>query len=538
MTDPAYLAYIPDPFGTRTYIFMLLEPDRRPRTVSTLYLSKYSKPIISYNIPDLVEDLRRIHREPPPLILDIVEMIRLRIGQRKDDLREDDYNIWVLIQRYLSDREEAVLFERIVSRQVDMGERSKALRLLRKVTRALQLYWNDLSSELEASNDLDRVQKIEWPLQGVFAYRQCKGIAIDTSKADDILLQIQKEKYLAFMQVARLLNRNPSGLTFWNIHPYLEYTDVSYLQEISPGNRLQDAFELATSHSKFARDFLTFSKSSRDESVVKRSMSEHTRVHPIFRIFATVTSRISVTDPNLQQLRRAYRSLVLPDRGSRLIYLDYAQFEPGVFAGLVSDDSLVEAYNSGDVYSALADALFCDSGRRPLAKRVYLAFSYGMSPARIAKLLLGDSGSGDDHSAYMDRIRSFFDDYIGIEEYRRTQQKQLVDEGFVSSVWGNRRYRRSRGGLTAKEARWSINHRVQSTASLIFKEALIDLVAEFGRQSILLPVHDAVLLQFDDDAAFDEKVRRSREIMRNVFTRRFSAIDVNVVARRFDSEVV
>lgn len=537
MTDAAYLAYVPDPFGTRTNIYMFLEPHRRPRIVSTLYLSKYSNPIISYEVSDLVEDLRRLHREPPPLILDIVEMIRLRLGQRKNDLKDKDCNIAVLIQKYLSGEDDAVQFERMVSRQIDVGERRAALRLLGRVTIALKSYWDDLSSELEASDDLDRVRKIEWPLQGLFAYRQYEGIAVDTSKADSLLLRIQKEKYLAFMQIAKSLNTNPSGLTFWNVHPYLEHTDLSYLQDVSPGNRLQDAFELATSHSSFARAFLSFVKSGRDESVVKRSLSGHSRVHPIFRVVATVTSRISVTDPNLQQLRRSYRSLVLPDQGSRLIYLDYAQFEPGVFAGLVSDDLLVAAYNSGDVYLALADVLFCDPSRRSLAKRVYLAFSYGMSPERIAKFLLGDLSSISDRSVYVDGIRSFFGSYVGIGQYRAAQQKQLLNAGFVSSVWGNRRYRRNRGSLTAREARWSLNHRVQSTASLIFKEALIDLAAEFGRQSILLPIHDAVLLQFDADALFEEKVQRSCEIMKDAFTRRFPKINVRIAARRFDSGV-
>ncbi len=302
------------------------------------------------------------------------------------------------------------------------------------------------------------------------------------------------------------------------------------------GSRLQDAFEFATSHSNFARAFLSLVKAGQDESIIKRALSESGRVHPVFRVVATVTSRISVADPNLQQLRRSYRSLVSADPGLRLAYLDYAQFEPGVLAGLVSDESLLSAYNTGDVYLSLANRLFRDSSRRQLAKRVYLSFSYGMSPERIAKFLLGDLSSVTERSEYVDAIRSFFGNYAGIKDYQEDQQRQLLNDGFVSSVWGNRRYRDHHGALTDRERRWSLNHSVQSTASVIVKEALVDLYDEFGPDSIILPIHDAVLLQFRDDSSFRENVERGAEIMENSFSRRFPEVNVNVTARRFDSD--
>jgi DNA polymerase-1 len=61
---------------------------------------------------------------------------------------------------------------------------------------------------------------------------------------------------------------------------------------------------------------------------------------------------------------------------------------------------------------------------------------------------------------------------------------------------GNFRRRLADGPLTPREERWAMNHTVQATASLIFKTALIEIGKRFGFASILLPMHDAVLLQF------------------------------------------
>lgn len=44
---------------------------------------------------------------------------------------------------------------------------------------------------------------------------------------------------------------------------------------------------------------------------------------------------------------------------------------------------------------------------------------------------------------------------------------------------------------------------------MIFKEALIESASQFGKESILLPVHDAVLMQFEADGNFTAKIENS-----------------------------
>ena len=533
MIEVSLLAYIPDPFAMRNSCYMLLEPERETRTLSVRELSAYTAPLMTYDVPALVDDLRRLKQPPPRQILDIGDALRLNVARPKDDGGERLWNIWSALKLFFDAKADGDAFELIV---VSKGERpnpSEQRRLLREALKALRRQWNCLAQKLKAAGELERLISVEWPLQSVFAYRQFMGVRVDAAGARALLDRISSEKYAAYREVAQILNKNPTGLTFWNIHPYLKYTDVSHLVELDPGGRLQDAFELAASHSHFASYFLSLVKAGRDEAIVKRAMGGNERIHPIFHVLGTISGRILVSDPYLQQLRRAYRSLIVPDPNSRLIYLDYAQFEPGVLAGLSEDKRLIAAYNAGDVYTELAKALFGDPGTRPIAKRVFLAFSYGMTTERIVALLAGSSSSQANQKAYAAKIDTFFRAFSRLESYRTSQQQKLLEEGFVSSLLGNRRLRTSGGTLTLKEKRWALNQPVQSTASLIFKEALLDITLKMGAEQIILPVHDAVLLQLSNDGNFDRNVRCATEIMIAAFSRRFPSVRARVTAGSF-----
>ena len=536
MTDITLLAYIPDPFAVQQSRFMVGRPGIEPHSMSATELSNYPSRIMTYDVPAIVDDLRRLGQQPPRNILDIGDALRLLVARSKDDGGDKRWHVWPVLKRYFSSASDANVFEETVESRIDHPQPAEQERLLKEALNALRLLWKDISAQLQAAGEMNRLVSVEWPLQSIFAYRQFAGIRVDAKNACELLKVISSEKYVAYRDVAAVLNKSPTGLTFWNIHPYLDRTDVSHLTGVSPGGRLQDAFELAAQSSPFALAFLSLVKARRDESIVKRAIGGTERVYPLFHVLGTVSGRILVSDPYLQQLRRAYRSLVAPDPHTRLIYLDYAQFEPGVLAGLAEDERLINAYNAGDVYTALAEALFGDPTARPIAKRVFLAFSYGMSPERIAAILTGSAKSLGDRKAYEVKIGAFFKEFSKLEDYRTSQQEQLLMAGSVASLLGNRRLRTSQGVLSGKEKRWSLNHPVQATASLIFKEALISIVEVFGVESVMLPMHDAVLLQLSDDDSFNCKVAEASELMIAAYNRRMPNIRARVTVGSFDEQ--
>jgi DNA polymerase I-like protein with 3'-5' exonuclease and polymerase domains len=312
---------------------------------------------------------------------------------------------------------------------------------------------------------------------------------------------------------------------------YLHLTDLADLSQIVDSGKLEGAFELAKYRSGFARDFLTLTRAKRDEAIVRRALDSNDRLFPVFHVVGTVTGRILVSDPYLQQLRRSYRDLVLPDIGHRHIYLDYAQFEPGVLAGMTQESDFIAAYNSGDVYEHLAVALFEDTNQRERAKRAFLAFLYGMTPERIARVVVGDGGQGE--GVVRNAIERFFATFPGIAAFRAAQHSLLLENGYVSSMFGNRRNRRRTGALSGKESRWAVNHPVQATASLILKEALLALATRFSPSALVLPVHDAILLELPDDDEFGARVAEATAIMIGAFRARLPEIDVRVTAKEF-----
>ena len=533
MTDFSFLAYIPDPFAVQESRYFVKERDSSMRTMSARELSAYGKPLITYDVPALVDELRGMHQPPPRRILDVGDAVRLAVARSKDDGGERRWDLWSALKSFFDVSADGDRFQEIVESRAKWPERTEQNRLLKEASEALEGLWTTLVEKLNRLDEFDRFISVEWPLHGIFAYRQFMGINVDSSSARNLLERISAEKYSAYREVAEILRRSPTGLTFWNIHPYLKGTDVAHLSDVDPGGRLQDAFELAAPRSKFASSFLSLVKAARDQAIVKRAVGRDDRIYPVFHVLGTVSGRILVSDPYLQQLRRAYRSLIAPEPKTRLVYLDYAQFEPGVLAGLSEDKSLTEAYNGGDVYTALAESLFQDRSARPAAKRVFLAFSYGMTTERIAVLLAGGEGSLGERRNYEQKIDEFFKRYSGLEVYRASQQEKLLDVGSVSSLLGNRRLRTGEGSLTWKEKRWALNHPVQSTASLIFKEGLLDVARELGVDNIVLPMHDAILLQLSEDENVDRNIELATDRMVAAFSRRLPRIKARVTVDSF-----
>lgn len=152
----------------------------------------------------------------------------------------------------------------------------------------------------------------------------------------------------------------------------------------------------------------------------------------------------------------------------------------------------------------------------------------------IASMLAGSDATGAERDGYAARISDFFQAFPDLARYRVRQQESLLTNGNVASLFGNRRLRTTTGDrLSPKEERWALNQPVQSTASLIFKEALIAIIADFGVEPVTLPVHDAVLLQFPDDADFARPVERASEIMVHAFERRIRGVTARIKAGDF-----
>ena len=77
--------------------------------------------------------------------------------------------------------------------------------------------------------------------------------------------------------------------------------------------------------------------------------------------------------------------------------------------------------------------------------------------------------------------------------------KNLLQTGKIGTLLGNYRYRTRAGDLETKEQRWAVSQVVQGTGSLILKKLIIMLTRTLPEAFVLLPMHDALLMEIPED---------------------------------------
>ncbi len=234
------------------------------------------------------------------------------------------------------------------------------------------------------------------------------------------------------------------------------------------------------------------------------------RVHTCFHQALTATGRLSSSDPNLQNIparseegRRVRRAFVA-EPGFCLISADYSQIELRLLAHLSGDAMLIEAFQRGDdIHARTACELLgtkpgeVDAQARRIAKVINFGLLYGMGPQRLAAEL------GIAPRTAADYIRRYFERMPGVHEYRERCLAQAREQGFVTTMYGRRRYlpemSAGPGAARAQAERIALNTPIQGTAADLIKIAMIRLhaaLAGLGRACrMVLQVHDELLFE-------------------------------------------
>jgi DNA polymerase-1 len=210
-------------------------------------------------------------------------------------------------------------------------------------------------------------------------------------------------------------------------------------------------------------------------------------------------------------LGKVFRPLVVPDPGRGIGEADLSQIEVGLAAAVYGDERLVEMFNSGDVYSAMAQLFYAEllpkeardlssldfkrckkhAWMRARMKRCTLGILYGLTPYGLALYL----GIGRvEAAALQGRFMAMFP----------ALRQALADttslgglRGYVSAVSGLRRYRARRGQLSTWERNWMTNHPVQGSAAVVFKAAgnRLDRLYRTHVAWLIAPLHDAFVFE-------------------------------------------
>jgi DNA polymerase-1 len=252
------------------------------------------------------------------------------------------------------------------------------------------------------------------------------------------------------------------------------------------------------------------------------------RVHTSFNQAVAATGRLSSSDPNLQNipirtpLGREIRRAFVAAPGHLLISADYSQIELRVLAHLADEDTLIEAFRTGqDIHDRTALKVFGEASGlsahelRRRAKIINYALLYGKTAFTLSK----DIGVPVD--AAQEFIEAYFAGFPKVRGFIDATLAQARDTGVVRTMFGRRRLvpeLSSRNGqIRSRAERETVNMPIQGTAADILKRAMIDIDSALGRDAaparMILTVHDELLFEAPekDATTVAELVRETME---------------------------
>jgi len=241
------------------------------------------------------------------------------------------------------------------------------------------------------------------------------------------------------------------------------------------------------------------------------------RVHTSFNQTGSATGRFSSSNPNLQnipirtELGRQIRRAFVAEDGWLLLAVDYSQVELRILAHISQDPTMLSAFSRGeDIHASTAAAIYdvpldeVTREQRGMAKTTNFAISYGVTAFGLAERT---GMTPEDAGAF---IETYFQTYPKIKEYVDRTREQALEQGYVETLLGRRRYfpalsTQARGQHNVREAayRMAVNAPIQGTAADILKVAMNRLWRELSarglRSRMLLQVHDELVLEVPED---------------------------------------
>lgn len=372
------------------------------------------------------------------------------------------------------------------------------------VAAGMDALWQRLLVEAEQRNEAKRYEEVERPVFGYLTLSMLKGVEIDTDTLRHHKLELNHQYYSALKDFSAKYGTQLELPHDDDVVEYLEERGFDF-----SGVDLDYVLRFVPLADGFADDLLALKKLASSRRVLNSLPNSERTVFPIADTFGSVTSRIYLKDPALQNLAKRHRNIIKPSAGRKFSYVDYDQFEVGVMAALSDDPALLSLYAENDLYVVLAERLFGEVSKRKQAKRLFLSYAYGMGQKSLLDAAVG-------LGAARDAAKQVFRGFGRFESWKRETWAIFQREGKVSSSFGNYLIRNRSGPLTAREQRSAVSQVVQGTASLIFKKALIELSTE-PQVSLKVPMHDAALVEHPAD--YDNQ--RLLHIFQHVMTSHF-----------------
>ncbi|MCL1913403.1 MAG: DNA polymerase I [Eubacteriaceae bacterium] len=401
----------------------------------------------------------------------------------------------------------------------DGGESELTAQALEQYASATWRIYKQSYGQISENRLKDVFEEIEVPLVKILSDMEAYGVALDTSVLAALDEESDERIASISQQILCLANKGPDfnlnspkqlgvllfeelGLPFLKKTKTGYSTDIETLESIAHAHPIIPLLIELRSIAKLSSTYL--------KGLMKLVDPRTSRIHTSFNQMATVTGRLSSSNPNLQNIparteegRQIRRAFVASGEGNVLIDADYSQIELRVLSHISGDANMVEAFrNNEDIHQRTASEVFSVSldevtkEMRSDAKAVNFGIVYGISDFGLAKNL------GITKKAAASYIQAYFKRFPGVREYMDSIVLVAKAQGFVETMYGRRCYLpdiNSRNHTIRSFAeRVALNAPIQGSAADIMKIAMAKVASALEKGGfkarLILQVHDELLL--------------------------------------------
>jgi DNA polymerase-1 len=403
-----------------------------------------------------------------------------------------------------------------------------------------------LEKELHEKSLYKLFSEIEMPLVEVLAQMELSGIKLDLKVLEKLSQDIEKRLIKLISEIYDI-----SGCEF-NINspkqlrqilfeklklPVIKRsktgpsTDEEVLRNLSGRHKLPELLLLYRQLTKIKNTYVDTLPGLIDQ---KTGM-----IHTSFNQTGTETGRLSSSNPNLQNIpirteigRNIRRAVIASNEKNYLLSCDYSQIELRILAHLSKDENLILAFkNNLDIHKATAALIFTveesqvTDEMREAAKRVNFGIVYGLTAYGLSK----DLGIAVNEA--QDFIDTYFLRYPKVKEYIEAQIRIAEKSGFVTTIFGRRRYIpeivNKNQNIRQFAERQAVNTPIQGSASDLIKLAMIDIYNHIKQRHL----ESKMVLQIHDELVFDMPLKEQQELVVLVRNRMENVLTLEVPIR-------
>lgn len=374
-----------------------------------------------------------------------------------------------------------------------------------------------LRERLDESGQSNLLEEIEMPLAAVLADMETAGFRIDragiAAYGEHLSAVAAELEARIFLHAGKEFNVNsPKQLgevLFDTLKlPHAKKTKTGYSTNADILEKLRPYHPIIEEILDYRQ--VTKLKSTYADGLLKVA-DEGGRVHTTFKQTGTATGRLSSTEPNLQnipirtELGREFRRFFLPENEDYVIVdADYSQIELRLLAHISRDAGMIGAFLDGaDIHTSTAATVFgvdpanVTPEMRKRAKAVNFGILYGIGAFSLADDL------GISRARAQEYIDSYLESYPGIDAYLKNTIAQAYRDGYVTTLFGRRRYIPELAGTNKVQQKFgervAMNSPIQGTAADVIKTAMIRVHRRLKREGIdarlILQVHDELLIE-------------------------------------------